>query len=517
MAKIESIRPGGIFESNFREYPLAELLLGVLRGNLSGQLELRIAQEPRNWIYFKDGVPVSVDLPDCGVSVAKILSDTGELTRDRAIDVARAADKLRMSESKVIVESEILTHGAIHDARRRRAREEVVRLFDAGPVPFCFVEGRTVPEQAALTILQPLPILFEGLRRCRDRSMIERFLGEHANAQFKLSATYPVGVDPFEWGRDFDAKVMTLEEPKSINELAQLGLDKKLAEVAMAVMFWLGMVELHRNVSRERRASLEPVSPANEPRSARTPSPSEEREVSGLVVHRRASVAAERIPVQAVTEPLHTPIDRVGAALAAYRGKSYYKILRVTESTAPDQVERSYRHLLRLLEDQEDPAVRHAIEGVLDEAYATVADRDAGPRYRDLSERSKSSSGAVAERQSIEAERKIGRALSTMAEGRLSEAHALLEWIAVLDPTRRDLKILRGMLSYFRTPRDRRALEARALKPLVLGELQRSPGDAHLKMCVALISAEDGEHIDIGAENASHPIMDRVRDLLRGR
>jgi hypothetical protein len=514
VAKIESIRPGGVFESNFREYPLAELLLGVLRGNLTGQLEVRISQDPRNWIYFKDGVPVSVDLPDCGVSVAKILNESGELSRERAVDVARAADKLRMSESKVIVESEILSHGAINDARRRRAREEVVRLFDAGPASFSFVEGRLIPEQAALTILQPLPILFEGLRRCRDRSMVDRFVEEHGHAQFKLSATYPIGVDPFEWGRELEAKITSLDEPKTITELSHLGLDKKLTEVAVAVMFWLGMVELHRNVAA-RRAPVEHVTPAGEPRGVRSPAPSEEREASGLVVHRRTSVAAERLPVQPITEPLNPAIDRVGAALSAYRGKSYYKILRVTESTAADQIERSYRHLLRLMEEQEDPAVRHAIEGVLDEAYATVADRDAGPRYRDLSERSKASSGAVAERQSIEAERKIGRALSTMAEGRLSEAHALLEWISLLDPTRRDLKILRGMLSYFRTPKDRRPLEARALKPLVLGELQRSPGDSHLKMCVALISAEEGEHIDVGAENASHPLMDRVRDLLR--
>lgn len=543
MAKIESIRPGGIFEGNFRDYPFADLLLGVLRGNLTGSLDVRLAQEPRNHVFFKDGVPVSVMLPDLGVSVAKILTDTGEIPRDRAVDIVRAAEKLHMSESKVIIESEILTQGAIHDARRKRAREQVVRLFDAGPTSFSFVEGRMIPDDAALTILQPLPIVFEGLRRSRDRTVIDRFLDEYATAQFKLSATYPHGVDPFEWGRDVEAVITQMGEPKSIGDLLDLGLEKKLAEVALAVMFFSGMVELARGgVPRERRPTLEHVTPSGEPMpmpSSRTPGrgvrimdprsggstaasadESADRDPSGLVIHRRAQpVLPDRGPGQvptSTTDPIPV-VDRVSMAMHSFRGKSYYKILRVTETTAADQVERSYRHLVRQAEEQDDAMVRTALIGILNEAHSVLADRESGPRYRDIFERAKTSSAALSERQGFEAERKVTRCLSAMAEGRMHEAVALLDWIATLDPGRRDLKVLRGVYNYFRAPRDRRALEARTLKPLVISEMTRSPGDGNLKMCVALLSAEEGEQFEVAAEHSAHPIMDRVRDLLRSR
>lgn len=526
MAKIESIRPGGVFESNFRDYPFADLLLGVLRANLTGCLDVRLDHDARsasrNHLYFKDGVPISVELPDLGVSVAKLLSDSGDLPRDRMLDVVRAAEKLGMSESKVIVESEILTQGSLHDARRRRAREQVVRLFDAGPTSFVFTEGKMIPDDASLTILQPLPIVFEGLRRSRERAIVDRFLEEHGQSLFKLSATYPHGVDPFEWGSTVEAIIASMEEPKTLADLVAEGLDQRLAEVALAVMFWAGMIELHRAARSPQNAAFPgqnahapiphaPATPAFTP-TPRTPGrgtklqeprtsfeDSFDRESSGLVVHRRTPMSTpaspappEKSPVPAATTDAVPVVDRVSMALHAFRGKSYYKVLRISETTSPDQVERSYRHLLRQLEEQDDALVRIALIELLDEAHAVLSDRDTAAFYRDLCERSKTSSTALAERYTFEAERKVARCLSAMAEGRLYEAIALLDWIAALDPSRRDLKVLRGVYNYFRAPRDRRAHEARILKPLVISELTRSPGDANLKRCAALIS-EEGE------------------------
>ena len=101
MAKIESIRPGGTLEASLSTYPLAELLLGILRGNLTGRLELFLHPEPRNLVVFKDGVPVSVLLPDGGVSLVKILIDSGELPHDRGLDLLRVRLQQQMRHAGV--------------------------------------------------------------------------------------------------------------------------------------------------------------------------------------------------------------------------------------------------------------------------------------------------------------------------------------------------------------------------------------------------------------------------------
>ena len=77
--KVESIRPGGVLEGIFSDYPLPDLLIGLLRSNLTGMLEIGLAPARRNAIYFRDGVPISVALPDLGVSVTQILVEQGEI------------------------------------------------------------------------------------------------------------------------------------------------------------------------------------------------------------------------------------------------------------------------------------------------------------------------------------------------------------------------------------------------------------------------------------------------------
>src|SRR5262249_37186047 len=148
-----------------------------------------------------------------------------------------------------------------------------------------------------------------------------------------------------------------------------------------------------------------------------------DRDPSGLVIHRRAQPPQSPPPLtdrgsaqvpMATTDPIPV-IDRVSMSMHSFRGKSYYKILRVTETTALDQVESSYRHLLRQAEEQDDPAVRAALIGILQEAHEVVMDRESGARYRDMCDRARTSSTAQTERQQFEAERKVTRCLSAMA------------------------------------------------------------------------------------------------------
>src|SRR3990167_7279564 len=64
VARIESIRPAATFDSSLAQQPLAELLIGILRGNLTGRLDVDAQGGPSGSIYFRHGVPVAVDFSD---------------------------------------------------------------------------------------------------------------------------------------------------------------------------------------------------------------------------------------------------------------------------------------------------------------------------------------------------------------------------------------------------------------------------------------------------------------------
>jgi hypothetical protein len=561
--KIESIRPGGTLEGSFAEYPLAELLVGVLRGNLTGSLELMLHPERHNVIYFKDGVPVSVVLPDLGVSVARMLAEKGVIAKDTALEIMRQVEETGRTESALILEERILSQGGIVEARRRRAREQIVRLFDAVSADFRFTEG-IFDETSQLTILQPLPIVFEGLMKSRDRTVVARFLEDCGNGQFKLGPTYPRGVDPFEWGQRVEGTIGSLDQPMSILELENLGLDHDLVSAAMTTLHLAGMLEtVHTGHSGKMRAvddetdAVEYVNPRGEPmpRSSRsTPkaesgpdspaSSGDDRDPSGLVIVRRSSGAIERPR----SDPRGTPIDskepsggfrpvsrseaesaqheaqldQIAAKLNPLRGKSYFKILRVSDAAPAEQIERSFRYLIRQVDEQGDDLVMRALRDTYREAYDVLMDSAEGRRYRDLNERAKQTASAAIDRQAFEATQKVERAVRCLIEGRYAEALHLFDWALQLEPARKDVKVYRALVRYFRAPRNQRSQEAHAMKATVAQEVQRAPHDRTMLLAYALILAEDrdaagAEQLIARAERLDHPLVRRIREVLLDR
>jgi len=192
--KVESIRFGEVYEGRFSDYALPELLMGILRGNLTGVLDVILSSERRNAVYFKDGVPVSVSLP------------------------------------------EVEARGA--------ARAQIVALFDAGDRSFRFKEGEQMPADAELAILQTLPLIYQGLMAARDRSTVRAFTARTQGSRFHLADTYPRGVDPFEWGEAVERAVAALEEPKSAEDLAARDLGAERAAVVLTCLDLADMLEI---------------------------------------------------------------------------------------------------------------------------------------------------------------------------------------------------------------------------------------------------------------------------------
>lgn len=514
VARIESIRPGGDWVGRFAEYALPELLIGILRGNLSGRLDVELGPR-RNQLFFRDGVPVCVSLPDVQVSLAEILVAFGELDPATGERVRARAVKSGHSESRVITAAELCSEGALHAGMRARARAEVVRLFDAGDRAFRFVEGEKMPADGELTILQPLPLIYHGLSAASDRSPVQAFLARATGARFRLTATYPRGVDPFEWGEAVERGVGQLEHPQSLDELVQGGLPADQAAVALTTLELAGMLE------RVADAGGAPVAVDDDAPLKLRPMPRVVRPVSALHAESllppvRASSGVAPRPARPTSR---VPLDHDGeraavlAKLSPLVGKSYYDLLRVRPSSTLDQIERAAKFLGGDVDAAPDPGER-AFFGLIAEAGALLRDPQLGPRYAQALERAELDPRARRELHLLEVEPKVERAVRRMGEGRTGEAEILLEWASRLDPSRSDLRIHREFLAFCRAEPARRAELARNLRPVIAAEALRNPEDPRLQLYFAAVVAELGDvsmaRGALGHVDPEHPLARAV-------
>ena len=107
-----------------------------------------------------------------------------------------------------------------------------------------------------------------------------------------------------------------------------------------------------------------------------------------------------------------------------------------------------------------------------------------------------------------------------MGEARTAEAAYLLDWAEALDPTRADVPVLLGVVDYLRAAPAQRRTDARGLRSVLFGELQRNSHDRRLRLCYALVLVEDKDFD--GARKAlaavrepNHPLALRAEDQLR--
>jgi hypothetical protein len=480
VGRIESIRLGGDYASRFGEDPLPDLLIGILRGNLTGVLNVDFGANKDDRVYFRDGVPVCVVLPSVGVSLAEILVACGEIERSVGISVQRESGSGNQTESVVFSKMDACPDGALQNGMRIRARAEMVRLFDAGDRAFHFQEGTSLPDLAEVTILQPLPLIYEGLLSAKDRSPLRSFLEETQGRWFKLVDTYPAGVDAFEWGKEVEVVVNTMCEAQSIEQLIKKGLPPDQVAVVLATLSLTGMIEAVEAPSgmpkklrlRTMATSGEYVLPAEQPLTLRP--------ISGI------SHAMTSVPEPMASPAIDNTKDFRDKVLPLV-GKNYFEILRVTPSSKADQLERAVRFLSKNIDSQHrgERAVAHLAL----EAHRVLASPVQGPKYRECLRRAEENPRYLTQRYQMEVDSKIDLALASIAEGHLDEADVWLTWAAKLDPTRSDLRLHRAFLSFCRAQPENRPVIASALRELLAQESLMEPSDVSLQVYLACVVA----------------------------
>ncbi|MBK6687359.1 MAG: hypothetical protein IPG45_23010 [Deltaproteobacteria bacterium] len=529
-SRIESVRPGGTVDANFREIPLPELLFGILRANLSGRVDFALRPEPRNRIFFYDGVPIGVDLPDTGLNLIHLAVERGFLGTERAKELERSAEINKRSPAQVLIDHRILGPAELDALEGALARSQLIRLFDFSELGFRFIEGAPRDERCALAILELLPVVYRGLKQGRDRHQVNRFLEAHERSNFKLGPTYPQGVDPFGWGVAMEAVIAAPERTLSLAVLADAGLDRETSGAALLALKLAGMVELREAAERREPQRLREVAKEAAPREQPRPDSKEPKEPpGGLLIHRRQD-APEPPAKKHKTGP--TPVAQVSVPASAHdaeyqevrdrltplRGQNYFQLLRAAVGSDLAQLDRAYRFFQRRLEEEGNGYGPRAHRDLLEDAYRCLRDPKQGPHYTQLVEAVEKSAVLAKERLAFEALHNIERAIRAVPEGRTGTAAYLLAWAEKQDPTRRDVEAYLGFVDYWRGSAVERVGQRGALVQRLNRAIEQHPDEACVKLCYAYVYAdahdqESALRLLAEADRPDHPLVARIRAL----
>jgi hypothetical protein len=470
VARVESLRPGEVLASTFAETPLPELLVAILRANLSGVLELDLGTGRANVVAFRDGVPVAGSAPDLGVSLTSLLLARGAVDGGAADRTAREARRRGVTESTVVSLEGLVTEGALREALRARAHAELVAAFGCFEAPFRFREGAPIPAGAEVAVLRPMPAIFAGLAAFPEHPTLARFgaaLGRH---RFRLVDTYPRGVDPFEWGELTERAVLALTQPEGIEELVDRGVPRARALAALASLHLFDMVE-----PVDPRVVLAPPSEAPEPAGAPA---AEVRAAQGLA---RAALAQRLGPLQ---------------------GLDHFAVLRVPLDAEAAELRGALRASARRVEALPRDAGRDGLEALLDEIAALVDDPRALDRYR-AAVRARD----LGARAGFELEPKLARARRALGDGAVAVAEHWLDWAARVAPRLPALRVYRELVVLVgASPVDRVAVAVeveQAVAPL----LAALPSDDPAQVARPLLAAARGwfDHARQGLDALGQP------------
>ncbi|MEO1230321.1 MAG: hypothetical protein AAFZ18_15565 [Myxococcota bacterium] len=472
-AKGSEVRQGILGKPGF-----AELLISLLRDDRDAELQLDLDDEPRNRIVFRSGLPVVVELPDLGPTLISLLVDEGNLEAEQGRAVARDADREGATGSEVLEAQQLLGPSELQQARRRRARAQLVRLVDLEGVAFRVRDGRPHVDPGRSTLIDPLDVLHAGFRRSPDGRAALRYLPA-VDARLELTSTYPVGFDPFGLGPEREAELIG---GFSLEGLSARGWEVGELAAAVGALLLSGMAEL----TPAPEGPGEALEGAHLIADLVEPTPEPDDSGSGLKVLRRSRA---RRPTPTVvpaldeqgpqTETAESVEDQeVSARLSLFEGKSYLQVLRLGVHPEAAQLERAYRFLSRRAEAEGAEAGPRALSGLYREAYHCL-------RHPDLRERYLQGTGR--NRNVLEAERKVLRVVKSLGEAQDAEARYLARWAARLAPWRRELSALAPAVDFLT---GRGGLRAEVLSELsACVEREPDPSLGHL---VAALHARRG-------------------------
>ena len=224
------------------DHPLPELLLDGLEKRLSGTLALRL-HDVKKVIYLLSGHPIYVQSNLRRETIGQTLVSRGEISADQNTKALAEAKRGGFPYGQALVQLGLLTAGQVKQELLTNIRHKIQASLDWNRGNWLFVEDQGIGSKVPRCVLDPVPLVFEGLKRQADPEKSLQRMSRHVELEIVIPERIKHYRETF--GAVFGEIVLNCyQDEMTINDLAAASGNPQEAMFQLDILLRCGLARV---------------------------------------------------------------------------------------------------------------------------------------------------------------------------------------------------------------------------------------------------------------------------------
>lgn len=231
-------------QGNISDHPLPELLLDALEKRLSGTLALRL-RDIKKVVYLLSGHPIYVQSNLRRETIGQTLVRRRTLNSDQNTRALAEAKRSGVPYGQALVQLGFMTANAVKQELLANIRHKIQASLDWNRGHWLFVEDSDIGSKVPRCVLDPVPLIFGGLKEVADPEKSMQRLGRHLDLEVVIPRRIKNYQEAFvaTFG---DAALKAYEPGMSVTDLAQAGGNPQESMFQLDMMLRCGLARVRR-------------------------------------------------------------------------------------------------------------------------------------------------------------------------------------------------------------------------------------------------------------------------------
>jgi tetratricopeptide (TPR) repeat protein len=347
-----------VAEGTLEKHPLPVLLNLALNRNLSGLLHIE-SGEAKTWIYFEQGFPAAVHIPNSEVFLGMIMREMGLIDDATFNESLMIMAKTNQLHGQVLIDMGKINQEQLVQAHLAQLMRKLTELFVLRSGNFRFEDGAQIPSRQQPSRIHPYQVILNGIRNSYQKEDLAISLGALLEAKScKVSEKYQEHQGLLELPAEEQADLARLDEYRLPEEFVKSAKCGQTA--AMMVLLTLACCGL-LDIAESRKAE-----PFEKKKVEKKPEPAPKPVPAGQLKELQQALKAkiDQIKETKLLDLLEVPRDFDAEQLK----KSF---ISLSKRFHPDRLSK--------VADDDFKRVANFVFAKINEAYGTLSD----PKSRD--------------------------------------------------------------------------------------------------------------------------------------
>ena len=231
-------------QGDIADHPLPELLLDALEKRLSGTLAVRL-RDIKKVVYILSGHPIYVQSNLRRETIGQTLVRRGTLTAEQNTQALAEAKRGGVPYGQALVQLNFMSANAVKQELLANIRHKIQTSLDWNRGHWLFVEDPDIGSKVPRCVLDPIPLIFEGLKEIAAPEKSMQRLGRHLD----LEVVVPPRIKHYResFVACFGDEALKAYQPgMSVTDLAQAGGNPQETMFQLDMLLRCGLARVRR-------------------------------------------------------------------------------------------------------------------------------------------------------------------------------------------------------------------------------------------------------------------------------